>query len=581
MSSLLFLTCFAIYLRLMAPTIALEDSGEFATAAITLSLTHPPGYPLYLMLGKLWSLLPVGSPSFRLALMSAASAALAATLVYAFIRKLQPTHALVAASCSLALAFAPALALQGALADKYALNLALMCGASLLCLHAWREGSRWFPLLALLAGLSLSHHMQTLYLAPAAAALLWRERRQLTRRRVGLLILLAILGLSLKPVALPLCARASPSLMFGQLDSASQVHRYLSAKDYSGRFKAYTSAQKFSRLWTHGITELWRQAGPPILALALLGAYGLRLRAWPVLLAGAAGTAFALALVSNFNIAGVDYYLLPVVAFLCALAGAGLTSLEQWLGRFGRPLALTAGLFVTGFAASQGLPAANLSRYYGAVDWGRNLLRSLGPGAVLVTQHDDDFYPPMFLQRVLGERGDVILVHRPFLTRLWYHAQAERIYPGFTMLDPSLIPWGETVQPEVLINLFLRSQLGTRELAFTYPAKAETAGGFLLQPQGCVFRVGRREDETALPRAQEFAATLGRYRLRSAFGPYPEGSRFQEVAGAYATLWAQLALRWWDRGEKAEARACLKQALRFPYTRVVRKDLARVKRTIF
>jgi len=581
MGYLLFLICFALYLLLMAPTIALEDSGEFATAAYTLSLTHPPGYPLYLLLGKMFTWLPVGSPPFRLALMSAASAAGAVVLIYTFIRELRPTRGPVAACCALSLAFAPALAIQAVLADKYALNLALFCAAQLFCLRAWREGGRWLAPLALVTGLALAHHMQILYLAPALAALLWHERRRLTGRRIGLLILLAALPLSLKPMALPLCARASPSLLFGQLDTVQQVRRYLSAKDYSGRFKAYTLQQKVSRFWTQGIKELGKQTGglPGGLLLILAGlgsAWGWR-RARPVLVTGAAGSAMALLLVSNFNIAGVGYYLLPVVALLCVLAGAGLAGLAQ---RFGTGLALAVGLLVCGNSALQGLPAADLSRYYGAVDWGRNLLRSLGPAAVLVTRHDDDFFPPMFLQRVLGERRDVVLIHRPFITRLWYHAQAERLYPGFVMVTSDLIPWGEVVTPKVFINLFVRSQLRMRELAFTYLASSETAGGFLLRPQGSVFIVGRRETEPPLPREQTFGAQLQRFRLRSAHGPYPDGSRYQEVAGAYATLWTQLALRWWERGEETEARTCLRRALRYPYTRVVRKDLERVKATM-
>jgi len=574
MPYLLFLGCFAVYLRMMAPGIALEDSGEFATAAVTLSLTHPPGYPLYLMLGKVFTGLPIGSPGFRLAMMSAAAAAMAAAFVYTFTRELVRVR-LWAAAAAIAFAFSPALAIQAVLSDKYALNMALVSAGMLLCIKAWSRGRARFAPLALLAGLALSHHMQFLYLAPAAAALLWRNRKDLIAGRVIILAALVVLPLSLKTVALPLSEKATPSLLFGSVGTAGSLHRYLSAKDYSGRFAAYSLGEKARRFWTHGLKEIGRQAGIPALALAAYGALRIYSAGPAVPIAGAACSVLAISLVSSFNIGGVGYYLLPVTAFLCALAGTGLVGLER---RFGRIVALAAAVVMAVTAGMRGLPPADLSRYYGATDWGRNLLRSMAPGAVLVTQHDDDFYPPMYLQRVLGERTDVKLVHRPFLTRPWHHSQVERLHPGFTFLDPEIIPWGRTVKPEELVNIFLRSHLGKREIGFTYLANAETAGGFLLRPDGCTFKVGRRKTEPPLHRAWDFRKRLWRFPLRSAFGDYPEKSRFREVAGAYATLWTKLSLRWWDAGERDEARACLKEALEYPYTRVIAKDLEKVKK---
>ena len=59
--------CFAltvslsVYLFTLAPTITFGDSGELATAAYTLGVAHPPGYPLWLILAKLFSFIPIGA----------------------------------------------------------------------------------------------------------------------------------------------------------------------------------------------------------------------------------------------------------------------------------------------------------------------------------------------------------------------------------------------------------------------------------------------------------------------------------------------------------------------------------------
>ena len=61
----------AVYIRTLAPTVTGEDSGEFITAAWSLGIPHPPGYPLWLILAKLFSFLPIGTVAYRLNLMSA------------------------------------------------------------------------------------------------------------------------------------------------------------------------------------------------------------------------------------------------------------------------------------------------------------------------------------------------------------------------------------------------------------------------------------------------------------------------------------------------------------------------------
>ncbi|MEK7764764.1 MAG: DUF2723 domain-containing protein, partial [bacterium] len=56
---------FLAYLRTLSPTVPLEDGGEMIRAAFCLGVTHPPGYPLYTLAGRLCLALPVGDPGFR------------------------------------------------------------------------------------------------------------------------------------------------------------------------------------------------------------------------------------------------------------------------------------------------------------------------------------------------------------------------------------------------------------------------------------------------------------------------------------------------------------------------------------
>ena len=81
------LLLFTLYAIGASRTIYVGDSGELVAAVATLGIPHPTGYPLYVLLGKLWTLLvPIGSIAFRMSLMSAACAGAAAGGLYALAR---------------------------------------------------------------------------------------------------------------------------------------------------------------------------------------------------------------------------------------------------------------------------------------------------------------------------------------------------------------------------------------------------------------------------------------------------------------------------------------------------------------
>jgi hypothetical protein len=77
-----------VYLRTLCPTTYLGDSGQISTAIVTGGIIHPPGYPLFSLLGRASLLLvPCGEPAFRVGCVVALAAAgllLAASTVTAY-----------------------------------------------------------------------------------------------------------------------------------------------------------------------------------------------------------------------------------------------------------------------------------------------------------------------------------------------------------------------------------------------------------------------------------------------------------------------------------------------------------------
>src|SRR3954468_15794784 len=74
------LAVLALYVITLAPTTAMWDASEYITAAYTLGIPHPPGNPLFVLLGRVASLVPIGSVAVRVNLLAAMCSALSAAI---------------------------------------------------------------------------------------------------------------------------------------------------------------------------------------------------------------------------------------------------------------------------------------------------------------------------------------------------------------------------------------------------------------------------------------------------------------------------------------------------------------------
>lgn len=196
----------ALYVLTLSPGVLGGDPGELQFVPAILGLPHPTGTPLYVLLGKAWSLLPLGpTVAWRMSLLAALSAGLAAVLVYhtvyLLVQRILP--ALVGA---LSLAVGLTFWEQALLADKYAFNALLVALVVYLALRwAQRRAPGTLLLLAAVFGLSLAHHRTMALLAPSLLLYVgWFERGALLRDRRRLLRLaLAVLAPLLLYLYLP------------------------------------------------------------------------------------------------------------------------------------------------------------------------------------------------------------------------------------------------------------------------------------------------------------------------------------------------------------------------------------------
>jgi hypothetical protein len=95
---LLTIVCGLVLVRTVVPTLYTLDSAELAAGAVTLGIVHAPGYPLYLLIAHLFTLLPIGDAAYRVNLFSAVCLAGTAPILFTVLMHL--IHDRVIALCA-------------------------------------------------------------------------------------------------------------------------------------------------------------------------------------------------------------------------------------------------------------------------------------------------------------------------------------------------------------------------------------------------------------------------------------------------------------------------------------------------
>ncbi len=487
---------FLLYLRTLAPGILDGDSGEWQYMANILGVAHSTGYPLYLLLAKLVTLLPVGTPAWRVNLFSAICASLAVPLVYWLARRVSRSRpgALIAAAI---FALAPTLWASAVEAEVYALNTLLVA----LTLYF---GVRWYDsrqprdlyLMALSFGLALDNHRVALFVAPGLLLLVWFQRRWLDRRRVALAAVLALLPLLLYAY-IPLRATSllqeqsaanwelyprPEAILKGSVTAfynpgLSGFLNLVTAFDNRNKlgFQNTVVDSMASRL-SNSAGLLLQQFNPLALVLALVGVALLLKRERPltlVLLASAAGIA---AIGVLLHAESTRFYFSGAYLVLALLIAAGIGAVLAYLD--GRPLwrapALLLFVLMPLAALWVNFPQMDESRYDQYDVWARSVLSdNLAPNAVVIAPWEI-VTGLRYLQFVEGQRPDLLLIHespvRPQYQKILAAAHTLKrqfYYVLFTPEDKSA-PGPRTVQA---VGMPLLTAPAPR-----YPVNAELAG---------------------------------------------------------------------------------------------------------
>jgi len=476
-----------VYLLTLAPTVSFWDSGEYITCSWIMGIPHPPGVPLFVLLGRfstiLFSFIPVVAVRVNLMCLIAGtvSVALVTRLLQRWGTRLGFPPALyrpMAVVGSLMAAWGYTIWRNNNATETYAMAH-LFAFLSLWVFDIWMErrraglpAGRFLLLVAYLITLSIANHLSALIVVfPIMLMYILYAIRGYAgewRRPGYILMMLGLMALAfsvhlympLRAVHSPAVNETNPQEWPAFRDAlARKQYGQVSMLDRKGPFGDQVKLYMEYLSWQTGRPEEWDShlggLGRPlatVLRILLTASvfYGLVALAVkrPDLFVLIAFTflmaSFFFVVYLNFKtgpegtltgeVRERDYFFGASFTLFSILASIGLFSaLRDLAGRvrhWGWVL-----MVIPAAALAMNAHPCDRSDTYIARDYGVNLLRSCPENAVLITNGDNDTFPLWFAQNVEEVRQDVIVSNLSLMNTNWYvHQLLDR--------DPELLSYG-------------------------------------------------------------------------------------------------------------------------------------------
>ena len=465
---------FIIYLTTLAPSVVKIDSGELTTVQTTLGIAHPTGYPLFTIVGYLFTLIPLPfTDVYKLNLLCAIWCACSIgvfvyTVKYALdnlqyfvpqkittkekqIKKkkkqvieksaaisLSENRKLIAAVFSgLLLAFSRTFWAQSTSVEVYSLHIFLITHIIFFLVKAYTESSdkmlskNWLLFVVFLA-LGFTNHMTTILILPGVAYLFFNKfgfnKKSFNKILISLVIFFFIIIIFYS--YLPIRASQNPILNWGNPVDFERIMRHISGKQY--QVWLFSSMEAAKKQFAYFINSL-----PTEFSVSLLiSLFGL---IYSFIYAKRFGIFILITFVTtvlysiNYDINDIDSYFLLAyisIAFFSVFGIIKLLSLLK-LKKFSHSISIgVIALFIL-LQAYSNYGKVDESNDYTYEDYTKAILGSVTKNAVIFTYQWDYFVSPSYyFQYVERFRKDAVIIDKELMRRSWYYNQMEHLYPA-------------------------------------------------------------------------------------------------------------------------------------------------------
>lgn len=567
-TAVFFLLAFVLYIKTTSGTFLFDDNSEFIASAHRLGITHPPGYPIFSLFGKLFSFLPVGSIFFAVNLSSAFAGACGVSLVFILVWRMTGLWS-AAASAVIVTGIARTFWIQTGQAEVYALNfffMFLILNIILTLLYS-RTKFRTIALLVLTGAVAMINHYSIALMVPVCAILFFISYKYDLKRIFKIaapLLLFAIIGLSIYAY-LPLRSAASPTIMWQEQVTIKGFIKHVQGVDRRTTVPSvpFNNKLKFVKHYSQLLSEQWT---PWILIFVAIGLIGMIFIRWP-------GSGW-FALLGLFFLSGfvllLNYLFGPRSAFVVSVfhissmsligvfAGLGIGTIELFLRKYTLPWQPVFAIFVAlaAWTMIMNLEFTDHSQLLTATNFGKNLLRNVERDGIIFSRLETESFPIASMRAGAGMRSDILL----------FGNQG----------DDSSIITGESTEIEFdseyqdvtsLERTIFEKEIYNRPVYYTFLRRLETQPGVSLYPDGLMYKINPNMKKLARSNPWDRIDMSGIDINYSGYD-YIE----KNVIGKY---YLRMSERLLNEGKGEEAKLRLQRILEFnPESRFLRMEVA-------
>lgn len=507
---------FLVYLTTIAPSVIQIDTGELATVQATLGIAHPTGYPLFTILGYLFSLIPLPfSKIFQLNLLAALYTA-ASVSVFTLTSKLildniqsfnlrkaikqkvkqkkqqekeksestsefnipETTKILASVFGGLFLAFSKTFWFQSNSVEVYSLHLLLisliiyfLIRTFLFAKNESKIDKHWIWFSIALA-LGFTNHMTTLLIIPGIAFLYFYQNKFNVRsfKQILLMLLVFFPVLILIYSYFPIRASQNPIMNWGNPIDLERILRHISGKQY--QVWLFSSSDSAAKQLEYFFSNLGSEFSI-VFIIILLGVIYSFSKARKFFLFNLI-VFFSTVLYSiNYDIVDIDSYFLLAYISLAFFAVFGVTqiilfAIEKKIN-FAVPIIVLTLLISIEFYSNY--QDVNQNDNFVYQDYTKTLLNNLPKNSIVFSYQWDYFVSASYyFQNVEHFRKDVTVIDKELLRRSWYYHQLETNHPSLLngvkpdvdKFIEALIPFerDENFNSNLLEGLFRRIMAG-------------------------------------------------------------------------------------------------------------------------
>ncbi len=450
-----------------APAVTEFDSGELAAIQVTLGIAHPPGYPLFTIIGYLFSKIPLPvTPILQLHILAVIWTTLS-TVFFVLIVELiinnfeefksqsssnisglenllftnlgEKSKYMAIISSGFIFAFSRNLWTESTGVEVYSLEIFIGILIIYFTLKAFlgkatsKIGiSKYWIIVALTFGLGFSNHMMTLYLIPATLYLFF-QKNKFSFRSVRFLflsiIIIAVIAILFYSY-LPIRANQNPVMNWGDLVDLKSTFEHVTARYYSKFFfPGWETIKKQITFFVASIgflpgkQNLWSSEFNVNILLVMSGiavSLVMRRRLF-IYLALIFITTVSFSV--NYNIPDIYTYFSFAYVVLAIFSVVSIAALLKILSQSKIKKIFVVSILFIMVVVQPALNYSfiNRSDYYIVEDYTRALLKFVKKDAVVFTNQWDYFLAPSYyVQNVTNDRKDIKIVHKDLVPLSWY-----------------------------------------------------------------------------------------------------------------------------------------------------------------